>query len=126
MEDDNQGRSEQAAVPVLEAVPPVIALVADVPPTEAMPSTETALVAAGPTTAGLGMPKEPPTMPGPSTVEYNVQRLPEDQVGADGGRGQESVRLHRISVQAKLGTAGRYPSKWASKYLLSSCNPLGV
>ncbi|KAI5022373.1 hypothetical protein ZWY2020_059103 [Hordeum vulgare] len=38
-----------------------------------------------PTGAGLGMPKEPPTMPGPSNVEYDVQRLPEDQVGAAKG-----------------------------------------
>ncbi|KAI5002897.1 hypothetical protein ZWY2020_027547 [Hordeum vulgare] len=84
-DEDDQGRSEQAAVPVLEAAPPVTALAADVPPTEAMPSTETALVAAESTGAGLGMPKEPSTMPGPSNVEYNVQHLPEDQVGAAKG-----------------------------------------
>ena len=72
-------------MPVLEAVPPVTALAADVPPTEAMPSTEAALVAAEPTGASLGMPKEPPTMPGPSNVVYNVQHLPEDQVGAAKG-----------------------------------------
>ncbi|KAI5015257.1 hypothetical protein ZWY2020_056647 [Hordeum vulgare] len=87
VDEGDQGRSEQAAVPVLEDVLPVIGLAADVPPTEAMPSTETALVAAELTGVGLGMPKEPPTMPGPgpSTVEYNVQRLPEDQVGAAKG-----------------------------------------
>ena len=79
VEEDDQGRSEQAAVPVLEAVPPVTTLAMDAPPTEVMPSTKTALVAAEPTGAGLGMPKEPPTMPGPSTVEYNIQRLPKDQ-----------------------------------------------
>ncbi|KAI5006845.1 hypothetical protein ZWY2020_042057 [Hordeum vulgare] len=85
VDEGDQGRSGQAAVPVLEAVPPVTALAADVPPTKAMPSTKTALVAAEPTGAGLGMPKKPPTMPGPSNVEYNVQRLPEDQVGAAKG-----------------------------------------
>ncbi|KAI5002690.1 hypothetical protein ZWY2020_027340 [Hordeum vulgare] len=85
VEDDDQGRSEQAAVLVLEVVPPVTTLAMNAPPTEVIPSTETALIAAGPTGAGLGMPKEPPMMPGPSTVEYNVQRLPEDQVGAAKG-----------------------------------------
>ena len=68
VEEGDQRRSEQAAVPVLEAVPPVTTLAMDAPPTETMPSTETALIAAEPTGAGLGMPKESPTMPGPSTV----------------------------------------------------------
>ncbi|KAI4999745.1 hypothetical protein ZWY2020_004334 [Hordeum vulgare] len=31
------------------------------------------------------MPKEPPTMPGPSNVEFNIEHLPEDQVGAAKG-----------------------------------------
>ncbi|KAI5011923.1 hypothetical protein ZWY2020_024057 [Hordeum vulgare] len=91
VDEGDQGRPEQAAEPVLEAVPSVTALVADVPPTEAMPPiemvspTEMALVATEPTGAGLGMPKELPTMPGPSNVEFNVERLPEDQVGAAKG-----------------------------------------
>ncbi|KAI5011410.1 hypothetical protein ZWY2020_013547 [Hordeum vulgare] len=85
VEEGDQRRSEQAAVPVLEAVPLVTTLAKDAPPTETMPSTETALTAAEPTGTSLGMPKGPPTMPGPSTVEYNVQRLPEDQVGAAKG-----------------------------------------
>ena len=85
VDEGDQGRPEQAAEPVLEAVPPVTALAADVPPIEAMSPTEEALVAAEPTGAGLGMPKELPTMQGPSNVEFNVQRLPEDQVGAAKG-----------------------------------------
>ena len=98
MEEDDQKRSEQAAVPVLEAVPsattpaavPVLEVVPsattpaavpvleavpsattpamDAPPAETMPSTETALIAAEPTGAGLGMPKESLVVPGPSTV----------------------------------------------------------
>ncbi|KAI5006365.1 hypothetical protein ZWY2020_033608 [Hordeum vulgare] len=44
-----------------------------------------ALVVAEPTGTGLGMPKEPPTMPGPSNVEFNIEHLPEDQVGAAKG-----------------------------------------
>ncbi|KAI5009053.1 hypothetical protein ZWY2020_010101 [Hordeum vulgare] len=73
--EDDQKRSEQAAAPVLEAVPSVTTPAMDAPPAEAMPSTETALIAAGPTGAGLGMPKESLVVPGPSTVQYDVQRL---------------------------------------------------
>ena len=68
MEEDDQKRSEQAVVPVLEAVPPVTTLAMDAPPTEAMLSTETTLIAAEPTGAGLGMPKESLVVPGPLTV----------------------------------------------------------
>ena len=78
MDEGDQGRPEQAAEPVLEAVPPVTALAADALPIEAMPPTEEALVAAEPTGTGLGMPKELPTMPGPSNVEFNIEHLPED------------------------------------------------
>ncbi|KAI4971999.1 hypothetical protein ZWY2020_002924 [Hordeum vulgare] len=81
VEEGDQRRSEQAVR--LEAVHVTLAI--DAPPTETMPSTETALITTEPTGAGLGMPKESPTMPGPSTVQYNVQRLPEDQVGAAKG-----------------------------------------
>ena len=77
MDEGDQGRPEQAAEPVLEAAPPVTAR-AVVPPTKAMPPTEEALVAAEPTGTGLGMPKELPTMPGPSNVEFNIEHLPED------------------------------------------------
>ena len=85
MDEGDQGRAEQAAEPVLEAAPPVTALAADVLPTEATLPTETALVADEPTGAGLGMPQELPTMPGSSNVEFNIQRLPEEQVGAAKG-----------------------------------------
>uniref|UniRef100_A0A8I6XHQ5 Uncharacterized protein n=1 Tax=Hordeum vulgare subsp. vulgare TaxID=112509 RepID=A0A8I6XHQ5_HORVV len=79
VDDGDQGRAEQAAEPVLEAAPPVAALAADVPP------TEPALVVEVPTGADLGMPQELPTMPGSSNVEFNIQRLPEEQVGAAKG-----------------------------------------
>ena len=85
MDEGDQGRAEQAAEPVLEAAPPVAALAADVLPTEALPPTEPALVVEEPTGADLGMPQELPTMPGSSNVEFNIQRLPEEQVGAAKG-----------------------------------------
>ncbi|KAI5007424.1 hypothetical protein ZWY2020_050869 [Hordeum vulgare] len=85
VEEDNQKRSEPAAVPVLEAVPSATTPATDTPPAETVPSTETALIAAEPTGAGLGMPKEPLVVSGPSTVQYDAQRLPEDQVGAAKG-----------------------------------------
>ncbi|KAI5005922.1 hypothetical protein ZWY2020_033165 [Hordeum vulgare] len=85
VEEDNQKRYEQAAVPVLEAVPSATTPAMDAPPTETMPSTETTLIAAEPTGAGLGMPKESLVVPGPSTVQYDAQHLPEDRVGAAKG-----------------------------------------
>ena len=52
------------------------------PPIETMSSTEAVSLAAEPTGAGLGMPKESSVVPGPSTVQYDARHLPEDQVGA--------------------------------------------
>lgn len=136
MEEDNQKRSEQAAVPVLEAVPSVTTPAMDAPPTETMSSTETALIAAEPTGAGLGMPKESLVVPGPSTVQYDAQRLPEDQVGAAKGS--------MVHAELMAGDAKRAYDSIASVYkrslelrddirvsglvsiLLSPCNPLGV
>ncbi|KAI5006515.1 hypothetical protein ZWY2020_033758 [Hordeum vulgare] len=69
LEEDDQKRSEQASVPVLEVAPSATAPAMDTPPTETMPSTETALITAEPTGAGLGMPKESLVAPGPSTVD---------------------------------------------------------
>ena len=108
MEEDDQKRSEQAAVPVLEAVPSATTPAMDAPPAETMSSTETALIAAEPTGAGLGMPKESLVVPGPSTVQYDAQRLPEDQVGAAMG----------AMVQAELmaGDAKRAYDSIASVY----------
>ncbi|KAI5013211.1 hypothetical protein ZWY2020_028165 [Hordeum vulgare] len=108
VEEDDQKRSEQATLPVLEAVPPVTTSAMDAPPTETMPSTETALIAAEPTGAGLGMRKESLVVPNPSTVEYDAQRLPEDQVGAAKG----------AMVQAELmaGDAKRAYESIASVY----------
>ena len=65
VEEGDQGRSEQAAVPVLEAVPSATTPTMDVLPAETI---ETALTTAEPTGAGLGMPKESLVVPGPSTV----------------------------------------------------------
>ena len=108
VEDDNQKRSEQVAVPVLEVAPSVTTPAMDAPPTEMMPSTETALIAAEPTGAGLGMPNESLVVPGPSTVQFDAQRLPEDQVGA----------AKRAMVQAQLmaGDAKRAYDSIASVY----------
>ena len=108
MDEGNQGRAEQTAEPVLEAAPPVTALAADVLPTEVLPPTEPALVVEVPTGTDLGMPQELPTMPGSSNVEFNIQRLPEEQVGAAKG----------AMVQAELmaGEAKRAYDSVASLY----------
>uniref|UniRef100_A0A8I6XH90 Uncharacterized protein n=1 Tax=Hordeum vulgare subsp. vulgare TaxID=112509 RepID=A0A8I6XH90_HORVV len=102
VDEGDQGRTEQAAKPVLEAAPPVAALAADVPP------TEPALVVEVPTGTDLGMPQELPTMPGSSNVEFNIQRLLEEQVGAAKG----------AMVQAELmaGEAKRAYDSVASLY----------
>ncbi|KAI4991548.1 hypothetical protein ZWY2020_039934 [Hordeum vulgare] len=54
------------------------------------------------------MPKEPPTMPGPSNVEYNVQRLPEDQMGAAKGA--------MVQAQLMAGEAKKVYNSIASLY----------
>ena len=92
MDEGDQGRAEQAAEPVLEAAPPIAALAADVPP------TEPAMVVEVPTGADLGMPLELPTMPGSSNVEFNIQRLPEEQVGAAKGA---KVQAELMAGEAK-------------------------
>ncbi|KAI4979582.1 hypothetical protein ZWY2020_016335 [Hordeum vulgare] len=74
--------SGQALAPVLEAVPSAAAPATDAPPTETMSSTETVSLAAEPTGEGVGIPKESPVVPVPSTVQYDARHLPEDQVGA--------------------------------------------
>ncbi|KAI5005345.1 hypothetical protein ZWY2020_032588 [Hordeum vulgare] len=108
VEDDDQKRSEQAAAPVIEAVPSVTTPAMEAPPTETMSSTDTALIVAEPTGAGLGMPKESLEVPGPSTVEYDARRLLEDQVGA----------AKEAMVQAELmaGDAKRAYDSIASVY----------
>uniref|UniRef100_A0A8I6WPL7 Uncharacterized protein n=1 Tax=Hordeum vulgare subsp. vulgare TaxID=112509 RepID=A0A8I6WPL7_HORVV len=108
VDEGDQGRTEQAAEPVLEVAPPVAALAADVPPTEALSPTEPVLVVEVPTGTDLGMPQELPTMPGSSNVEFIIQRLPEEQVGAAKG----------AMVQAELmaGEAKRAYDSVASLY----------
>ncbi|KAI4990623.1 hypothetical protein ZWY2020_038986 [Hordeum vulgare] len=73
------------------AVPPILALAQTCRPTKAM--SIKAAFGSSESGAGLGMPKEPPTMPGPSNIEYNVQRLPEDQVGAAKGHGAKTCEM---------------------------------
>ncbi|KAI4987173.1 hypothetical protein ZWY2020_019973 [Hordeum vulgare] len=107
VEEDNQKRFEQAAAPVLEAVPSVTTPAKDASPTETMPSTDTALIVAEPTGAGLGMPKESLVVPmhRPSIRPWG---LPEDQVGSAKG----------AMVQAELmaGDAKRAYDTIASMY----------
>ncbi|KAI4997341.1 hypothetical protein ZWY2020_052683 [Hordeum vulgare] len=84
--DSSRGRDQRgsgpALAPVLEVVPSAVAPTTAVLPTETMPPTETVPLAAEPTAAELGMPKESSAAPGPSTVQYDARHLPEDQVGA--------------------------------------------
>ncbi|KAI4966997.1 hypothetical protein ZWY2020_034475 [Hordeum vulgare] len=68
-----------------------------------MPPTETVLLAAEPTGAELGMPKESSIVPGPSTVQYDARHLPEDQVGA--------AKDAMVQVELMVGDAkGAYDS----------------
>uniref|UniRef100_A0A8I6W8B2 Uncharacterized protein n=1 Tax=Hordeum vulgare subsp. vulgare TaxID=112509 RepID=A0A8I6W8B2_HORVV len=108
VDEGDQGRTEQAMEPVLEAAPHVASPTADVPPTEALPPTEPTTVVEVPTGTDLGMPQELPTMAGSSNVEFNIQRLPEEQVGAAKG----------AMVQAELmaGEAKRAYDSVASLY----------
>ena len=75
----------------------------DVPPTETMPQTETVPLAAKPTGAELGMPKESSIVPGPLTVQYDARHLPKDQVGA--------AKEAMVQVELMVGDAkGAYDS----------------
>ena len=103
LEDDDQRGSGPALAPVLEVVPSAAAPTMDAPPTEPMPSTEAVPLAAEPTGAGLGMPKESSVVPGPSTVQYDARHLPEDQVGA--------AKEAMVQVELMVGDAkGAYDS----------------
>ncbi|KAI4969855.1 hypothetical protein ZWY2020_000769 [Hordeum vulgare] len=110
--DSSRGRrpegSGQALVPVLEVIPSATAPAMDAPPTETMPSTETVLIAAKPTGAGLGMPKESPVVPGPSAVQYDARHLPKDQVGA--------VMEAMVQVELMAGDAKGADDSIASLY----------
>ena len=108
LDEGDQGRADPAVEPVLEAAPPAAALAADGLPTEALPPTEPTLVVEVPTGADLGMPQDLPTMPGSSNAEFNIRRLPEEQVGAAKG----------AMVQAELmaGEAKRAYDSVASLY----------
>ena len=65
--------------------------------------TETVALTAEPTGAELGMPREPSAAPGPSVVQYDARRLPEDQVGA--------AKDAMVQVELMVGDAkGAYDS----------------
>ena len=81
----------------------------DAPPTETISSTKAVPLAAEPTGAGLGMPKESSVVPGLSTVQYDARHLPEDQVGA--------AKEAMVQVELMVGDAkGAYDS------IASLCN----
>ena len=80
LDEGDQGRADPAVEPVLEAAPPAAALASDVLPIKVPPPTEPVPVEEEPTGADLGMPREPPTIPGSSNAEFSIQRLPEEQV----------------------------------------------
>ncbi|KAI5007776.1 hypothetical protein ZWY2020_008824 [Hordeum vulgare] len=97
LEDDDQRESGPALAPVLEVVPSAAA------PTMNVPLTETVPLAAEPTGAKLGMPKESSVVPGPSTVQYDARHLLEDQVGA--------AKDAMVQVELMVGDAkGAYDS----------------
>ena len=80
----------------------------DALPTETMSLTEAVPLAAEPTGAGLGMPKESSVVPGPSTVQYDAKRLPEDPVGAAKGA--------MVQAELMVGDAKRAYDSIASVY----------
>ncbi|KAI5012943.1 hypothetical protein ZWY2020_025209 [Hordeum vulgare] len=108
VDEGDKWRAEQAAEPVLETTPPVVALAADVLPTEALPPTEPALVAEEPTGADLGMPQELPTVRSSSNVEFNIQRLPEEQVGAAKGAMVQAELMAGVAKRAYDSVASLY------------------
>ena len=72
-------------------------------PAMSVPPTKTVAFTAEPTGAELGMPREPSTMLGPSAVQYDARRLPEDQVG--------SAKDAMVQVDLMVGDAkGAYDS----------------
>ncbi|KAI5001057.1 hypothetical protein ZWY2020_011016 [Hordeum vulgare] len=82
LEEDGQRGSGPTLAPVLEVITSAAAPTTDAPPTETMPSIEAVPLAAEPTGAELGMPKESSVVSGPSTVQYDAPHLLKDQVGA--------------------------------------------
>ena len=108
LEEDDQKGTGQTLAPVLEAVPSAAAPTMDAPPTETMTSTEAVPLAAEPTGAGLGMPKESPIVPGPSTVQYDPRHLPKDQVGA--------AKEAMVQVELMVGDAKGVYDSIASLY----------
>ena len=103
LEEDDQRGSGPTLAPILEVIPSATAPTVDASSTEPMPSTEAVSLAAEPTGAGLGMPKESSVVPGPSTVQYDARHLPEDQVGA--------AKEAMVQVELMVGDAkGAYDS----------------
>ena len=108
LDEGDQGRADPAVEPVLEAAPPAAALAADVLPTEVLPPTEPVLVEEEPTGAGLGMPQEPPAIPGSSHAEFSIQRLSEEQVGAAKGAMVQGELMTREAKRAYDSIAALY------------------
>ena len=112
LDEDDQGRADPAVEPVLEpvpkAAPPTATLAADAPPTEAPPPTEPVPVGEEPTGADLGMPQEPPTIPGSSGAEFSIWRLPEEQVGASKGAMVQAELMAGESKRAYDSVAALY------------------
>ncbi|KAI5021673.1 hypothetical protein ZWY2020_058403 [Hordeum vulgare] len=109
LEGDDRRGLEPALAPILEVVPSAAAPTTSVPPTETMPPTETVPptemvpLAAEPTGAELGMPKESSVVPGPSTFQYDARHFPDDQVGA--------AKEAMVQVELMVGDAkGAYDS----------------
>ncbi|KAI4976691.1 hypothetical protein ZWY2020_050298 [Hordeum vulgare] len=103
LDDDDQRMSKPALAPVVGVIQPTENPAMSVPP------TETVVFTAEPIGAQLGMPRElgisraPSTTPGPSTVQYDARRLPEDQVGA--------AKDAMVQVELMVGEAkGAYDS----------------
>ena len=99
LDDDDQRRSEPALAPVPGVIQPAANPAMNVSPTETVPLT------AEPTGAELGMPRESSAAPapGPSAVQYDARRLPEDQVGA--------AKDAMVQVELMVGDAkGAYDS----------------
>ena len=123
LDEGDQGRAdpvvEPVLEPVLEAAPPAATPAADAPPTKAPPPTDPVLVGEEPTGADLGMPQEPPTIPGSSNAEFSIRRLPEEQVGAAKGAMIQAELMageaKRVMTPLRLCTSGAWSCAMTSE-----------
>ncbi|KAI4988673.1 hypothetical protein ZWY2020_035913 [Hordeum vulgare] len=96
LDDDDQRRSAPALAPVSGVTQPAANPVMNVPP------TETVALTAEPTGAELGMPREPSAAPGPSTVQYDARRLPEDQKTCEMGSAYNALKAEKTQLATDL------------------------